>query len=337
VKVVVFSKYFGYAVGGAERSVLELMKQEEARGNEIVALVAKNATGFGAKRHKLKLPASWDIREFTLQTDLVRFRYIDYYLNKAAMRDLATNLLDTEVLYAYGNLAPAIINAYHGQTVYLVRDEYGLGWNINYYRGIRGLVQSMYHASEMPLRAMWRRDLHKAIARSRLIANSQFIADGLRKMAPHAEIQVARPKIDEEALMNDYKCSRAMFCDERGIVVIGDNVLKGGDIVRQVAARLPEKRFFVFDRHYDSPVSNGNITYMPWQASPGAVYCYASIVMVPSRWAEAFARVVLEAQALGIPVVASNRGGMSEAISDPSMLVTDIENPDEWIQKIRKV
>lgn len=332
-KLAVFSKYFGYDVGGAERSVLELMKAEESRGHQIVALVNSNPKNYGAVERRLPLPNTWEVREFQLPVDLVRFRFVEYCVNRRSLRKLAANLTDIDMLYAYGNLAPAVINVFPGKTVYLVRDEYGLGWNVNYHKGARAIAQSLYHASEAPLRALWRRDLVHAINSSRLIANSCFIANELRKLAPEGSIDIIHPHVDANALIADFKMALSKAGVKQGVVVIGDNPLKGGDIVRRVAAHLPDVLFYVFDRKYSSPWSQNNIHYMPWQ-TPDMVYRHARIVMVPSRWAEAFSRTVLEAQILKIPVVASSRGGIPEAIDDPTMLVDDIEDVSAWVHRI---
>lgn len=334
-KIAVFSKFFGYNVGGAERSMLELMKAEELRGHEIVALVNATPRGYGPAMQRLPFPGSWEVREFQLPVNWVRFRFFEYYFNKKTVRRLAKSLQDIDVLYAYGPLAPALINIFPGKTVYLVRDEYGLGWNINYYKGVRGLLQALYHAIEWPLRTLWRQELLRAMRKSRLIANSNFIEGNLRHLAPESEIELLRPQINTAELEKEYRCFKGTV-SPLGVVVIGDSVLKGGDIARRVAARLPETIFYVFDRRYTAPQRMNNVFFMPWQA-PGAVYAHARVVMVPSRWHEAFGRVVIEAQALGVPVVASNRGGIPEALRDHSRLVHDLNDVDEWARQITSI
>ena len=335
-RVAVFSKYFGYDVGGAERSVRELMATIERAGNDIVAVVPANVSGFGAQERKLVLPSTWEVREVNLRCSFTRFRFLDYFVNKPTLQKIAELIADTDALYAYGTLAPAVINAYRGKTYYLVRDEYGLGWNINYYKGVRRVVQEIYHASEWPLRVLWGRDLRKAMARSCLIANSKYIARELRKIAPQAPIKIVYPQIDKEALRSDYERAVAQYQGPRGVVVVGDNILKGGDIVRRVAEIMRDVPFFVFDRRYSMQLQKGNIMYMPWQ-SPGAVYARARVVMIPSRWAEAFPRVAIEAKVLGIPVLGSYRGGIPEAILDTSCLVKNIEDAEEWAVRLRKI
>jgi glycosyltransferase involved in cell wall biosynthesis len=119
------------------------------------------------------------------------------------------------------------------------------------------------------------------------------------------------------------------------VVVIGDGVLKGGDIARRVAACLPDTPFYLFDRACEQAHRVDNLHFMPWQ-TPGQVYSRALVTMVPSRWAEAFPRAIIESQFLGIPVVASARGGIPEAIADASMLVDDIEDPEEWVRRLRR-
>ncbi len=332
-RIAVFSKYFGYNVGGAERSVVELLKAEEQKGHKIVALVAINIKGFGGQVERLPLPASWEVREISLPRDFVRFRFVDYFLNKMSVKALAEALKDTDILYSYGSLAPALINSYQGKSVYLVRDEYGLGWNVNYYKGLRGVLQSLYFASEFPLKFLWRLELSRAIRRSRLIANSQFVANELNKLSPLANVEIIYSHVNRDALAEDYEKAGRRFSPLRGVVVIGDNVLKGGDVVRKVASKMSTVQFYIFDRKYTKETRVGNIAFMPWM-SPGEVYLHASVVMVPSRWEEAFPRAVLEAQVLDISVVASARGGIPEAIDDKGKLISDVDDIDSWIQKL---
>jgi glycosyltransferase involved in cell wall biosynthesis len=334
--IAVFSKFFGYDVGGAERSMVELLKAEEAKGHRIVAMVVADVKGYTDKVRRMPLPATWEIRECKLPADFSMFRFVEYGLNRSAAARVARLLQGVDVLYAYGTMAPAAINAFNGPTVYLARDEYGVGWNVNYHGGLRRWVQSAYNLTQAPLRALWLRDLRAAAARSRLIGNSKFIACELGKLAPGRPVEIQYPKVDLSDLRSDYDAAAATQADPKGVVVIGDNVLKGGDIARRVAACLPATPFYLFDRACQQTQSVGNLHLMPWQ-SAGQIYSRALVTMVPSRWAEAFGRVIVESQSLGIPVVASARGGIPEVISDPKMLVADIEDPRAWVDRLNTI
>jgi glycosyltransferase involved in cell wall biosynthesis len=331
-KIAIFSAFFGYNAGGAEFSVLELMKEEARKGHDIVAFVNDNPVGYG-KLRKIELPSSWEVRAFHLFSLGARFRFLQYFINRRVCKCLSETLHDVDVLYAYGHFAPALINAFSGKTVYLVRDEFGLGWNVNYYKGLRGFLQSLYHLCEWPLYWLWRLELRSAIQKSNLIANSEFVRRELDRLAPSKNIELIFSQVDVEKLQEDYFLNKGSV-DTPGVVVIGDNILKGGDIARKVAALLPDMFFYIFDRRYHEMQQEGNIFFMPWQ-SPGCVYAHAKMVMVPSRWQEAFPRVILEARALNLPVVASMRGGIPEAMHDfQEGLISDLENINEWVQRI---
>jgi glycosyltransferase involved in cell wall biosynthesis len=60
------------------------------------------------------------------------------------------------------------------------------------------------------------------------------------------------------------------------------------------------------------------------------VYRHAKVVLVPSRWAEAWGRVVSEAQVSAIPALASGIGGLPESVGEGGILVDPHAALDEW-------
>jgi len=67
------------------------------------------------------------------------------------------------------------------------------------------------------------------------------------------------------------------------------------------------------------------------------IYRDTRILLVPSQWEEAFGRVAAEAHFSGIPVVASNRGGLPESVGSGGLLL-DPEAPAQvWSDAIRRL
>lgn len=57
------------------------------------------------------------------------------------------------------------------------------------------------------------------------------------------------------------------------------------------------------------------VTFLGHSLNPQSIYCISDVVVVPSLWLEAFGRVVIEAMACGIPVIASRVGGIPEILT----------------------
>jgi glycosyltransferase involved in cell wall biosynthesis len=67
------------------------------------------------------------------------------------------------------------------------------------------------------------------------------------------------------------------------------------------------------------------------------VYARATVVIVPSRWAEAWGRVVTEAQLNGIPVIASGVGGLPESVGSGGIVVDPASSVETWASEIERL
>jgi glycosyltransferase involved in cell wall biosynthesis len=67
------------------------------------------------------------------------------------------------------------------------------------------------------------------------------------------------------------------------------------------------------------------------------VYGKCKILLAPSLWEEAYGRVATEAQFSGIPVVASNRGGLPEAVGPGGILIAPDGAIGDWVSAIREL
>lgn len=63
-------------------------------------------------------------------------------------------------------------------------------------------------------------------------------------------------------------------------------------------------------------------------------YRNTRLVLVPSIWQEAWARVVTEAQVSGIPALASNRGGLPESVGPGGVLVEPEGEMCAWLDAL---
>lgn len=114
---------------------------------------------------------------------------------------------------------------------------------------------------------------------------------------------------------------------------------KGADIFYKLVEALPGEQFAV-----TGTVSNAvkqqlatyqNVTYLGHQEDMAAVYRGARLVIMPHLCLEAFGRVAIEAQACGVPVIGSHRGGIPEAIGKAGLVVRDHQNAEAWIQAVK--
>jgi glycosyltransferase involved in cell wall biosynthesis len=127
-------------------------------------------------------------------------------------------------------------------------------------------------------------------------------------------------------------------------------------IAEQLGQRRPDIRFLVMSGrsglatrqkvHIDLSALK-NVDMSPAVADPREFYAVTKLQLMPSLWNESFGLVAAEAMLNGIPVLASNRGGLPETIGDAGFLfdiparyaseTRDLPTPEEvapWVETI---
>src|SRR5262249_46296333 len=107
--------------------------------------------------------------------------------------------------------------------------------------------------------------------------------------------------------------------DTGSITMINPCSVKGLPIFLQIAERLPARDFAVVpgwgttteDR--GAVEKAGNVRFLPNAPTIDELLAGTRILLMPSLWYEGFGLIVMEAMLRGIPVVASDAGGLKEA------------------------
>lgn len=144
---------------------------------------------------------------------------------------------------------------------------------------------------------------------------------------------VLYPPVDVDA----YRTARR----EELVTMINPIPVKGVDIALHLAEALPRQPFLFVEGWGTGAATVArierlpNAAYLRKQVDMRAVYARTRVLLVPSQWQEAFGRVVVEAQASGIPVIASRTGGLPEAVGDGGILIDDYQNPAAWLPALQ--
>jgi glycosyltransferase involved in cell wall biosynthesis len=172
-----------------------------------------------------------------------------------------------------------------------------------------------------------------------VMSNSDFIAGWVRERFGVGS-QVVYPFVD----LDRYRVSRP---DPDLITLVNPSPVKGGDLALDVAARLPRRRFLFQEAWPLSSVEEQelrrrvgfvpNVTLGRPTRDMIGVYRSTALLLVPSRWEEAFPRVVLEAQVSGIPVVGRGVGGIPEAVGAGGIVMSASAGAAEWADAIESV
>lgn len=131
------------------------------------------------------------------------------------------------------------------------------------------------------------------------------------------------------------------------VTMINPHPVKGLDTFIEIARRLPAVNFLLQEswKLDAAALANlrerlaalPNVRFAHRVSDMRSVYGQTRLLIVPSRWEEGFGMVALEAASCGIPVIASRRGGLPEAVGDGGLLIDDYQNVDAWVSAIETV
>jgi len=169
-------------------------------------------------------------------------------------------------------------------------------------------------------------------------ANSAFTAGKYRDafgVNPH----VIHPLIFSEK----YKTDTTREC----VTYINPNPSKGLDIALAMAKACPEIPFLFQESWPLTPEQLAklneqiadlpNVTLQRSVADMRQIYKHTKILLVPSQWAEAYGRVASEVHISGIPVIASNIGGLPEAVGQGGVLLEPKGDVAPWVEAVKKL
>jgi glycosyltransferase involved in cell wall biosynthesis len=190
----------------------------------------------------------------------------------------------------------------------------------------------------------------------RVIALCNWTRDLLiRNNVPESRIMVCRQGIDWSADVPASKSPRPLQLPLRAAFLGRLDPTKGVHVVVGALKSDPAMpvKLDVFGIHQGGPgnryvsdlegtvAGDSRIRLLPAIPSGDVVECLRryDVLIVPSQWMETGPLVVLEAFAAGIPVVASDLGGIAELVADgvDGLLVRPHASPAAWAGTLRRV
>lgn len=179
------------------------------------------------------------------------------------------------------------------------------------------------------------RTLEKAV----FLANSCFTAASFQKNFGR-EPSVVRPFFHAE---NYHAVPRI----NDNVTFVNPHPAKGIELALKIVSRCPEIPFRFIRSWRLSPEQEANLmdhvrrhpnlTVDPQTRDMKQVYRRAKIVMMPSQCEEAWGRVTTEAQFSGIPVIASDRGGLPESVGPGGILLDPDGDVEDWVGALRSL
>lgn len=215
----------------------------------------------------------------------------------------------------------------------------------------------MAHQTKRPLFHFIHNDIpyssiQNAVRGQYVVYNSDWIAKGIGYQHPaitlHPPCDVAQYNVNPDPKKSEY------------ITLVSLNERKGGDMFRQIAEAMPERKFMGVVGSYDNPgpkklvqddiiaAMPSNVTIVPNSPDIQAVYRQTQLLLMPSDY-ESWGRTATEAMCNGIPVIVTPTDGLKEncgkaadyvgvprETKQPGDAAVHLGDVSEWVAAIKK-
>lgn len=168
------------------------------------------------------------------------------------------------------------------------------------------------------------------------IANSSFTAKKFKSV-----FDIPSLPIPPSICVADYKVERT----PKFVLFVCPYPQKGVDVALELAKNNPDIPFLFLESWQlteemhvaliEQLKSLPNVTFKRAQKSMLPIYAETKIALVPSQCEEAWGRVATESQINGIPVLASDIGGLPESVGNGGILVPPKADIAIWTAKLR--
>ncbi|MFH1790291.1 MAG: glycosyltransferase family 4 protein [bacterium] len=321
MKISVFDKYLGYNVGGAQKSLHALLKESKLEYHFFGCNVVKS---FSAYKHKID---GFNVKRINI-IEISRFPYIEYFLNRRrAIKFIRT--IKSDILITQGMWGAIAARFFKGKVIYFIRDEYHFNELPVYQKGIKKILKYIYLLVQLPFILIFFRDNKNGIKKVyRVISNSKYVSAEIERRFNRPS-DVIYPIISVRDLLR----VKLQEDERKYITCIGQELIKGREIVEKIAAEMTDLQFMIVGRNILKPLKKNNILYFPWKDDVLDIYKKTKLLLIPSICNEAFGRTAVEAISLSIPVIGSNKGGLVEVL-DEKNLIKDVYDIQSWKDKI---
>jgi glycosyltransferase involved in cell wall biosynthesis len=326
---VVYLPLGAAAMGGAERSLLDLAGEMVRRGKRVLILAeeALRSTPFPAIAADRGIDVEW------VDWAPEKSRARNFLAAIRVFRRLQVRLIHFNVAWRRGMWTVPL-------AARLVSRATLLG-SMRAMAGPRELVPRRRHFGFVPgmqlwllpdllIGRVWAGTLDVTVSINahdypeRMIAEYGFRPDRLRVIYNGVRLPEQLPSIDDIARL---RASLGLDSDDFFVCYSGRvSREKGIHLVVDALANLPAhyKLILVGDGPQTDELAEqaarlgiaGRLVFTGFTEDPYRIMAAADVLVVPSTWYEAFGRVVVEAMSYGVPVIASRTGGMAELFTD---------------------
>lgn len=319
MKILFCSKFLNSPRGGAEISALTLIRELSKRHNVCVFSIANSSLKGDEWKDNMEL------FEYRF-TPFLHKRFLPGELRELIIETLATKELDRickrispDLVISQGNILFPISHICK-KIMFVV--DFGSSISNKYHPNF--LIKYI----NFLIAKLRRRKLEKI---DLIINRSKYMANLFAKKRIKSEVVAP--------FINVYRYKFNETHNPRFITFLRPRISKGVEIVEQIAKRMPNKEFLIVGRIKNDIKkifsTHFNIKFLEWCNSIEDVYSESRVLIMPSVWNEPFGRIPIEAGINGIPTIASNRGGLPEAVGEGGILIDDIWNIDRWVEAIK--